>query len=247
MGMKLKTFCGVHFPKGKTLKANKDAPTYVRAVQAKNESNALITICSDFIAQYPDDEGNYFKPKIWEDHPGLPRPPVDGKFHTDFFVDFATWNADKGEPEPLEVPESDNGQNDDADIAKEFSHNQLASEEEINKQLAAERGEHVPGISDPNDPGWVHEDFGQAASNEVEKTEAGTQEETIRLVYPFSAFSFPHMPATAPVDNTWYQQLVVAAVQGMCANPAYSSIHDDIPSMATQLATSIIHLQEDPQ
>ncbi|WP_410735951.1 RecE family exodeoxyribonuclease [Citrobacter koseri] len=42
--------------------------------------------------------------------------------------------------------------------------------EEANRQLAAERGEYVEGISDPNDPKWVHEDY-NAASNEGEKTE----------------------------------------------------------------------------
>lgn len=42
--------------------------------------------------------------------------------------------------------------------------------EEANRQLAAERGEYVEGISDPNDPKWVHEDY-NAASDEGEKTE----------------------------------------------------------------------------
>ncbi|MHD0620184.1 RecE family exodeoxyribonuclease [Citrobacter koseri] len=42
--------------------------------------------------------------------------------------------------------------------------------EEVNRQLAAARGDYVEGISDPNDPKWVHEDY-NAASNEGEKTE----------------------------------------------------------------------------
>lgn len=64
--------------------------------------------------------------------------------------------------------------------------------EEINRQLAAERGEYVEGISDPTDPKWVNtqtqpevENLGggiysidgllnQSASNEVEKTEVET-------------------------------------------------------------------------
>lgn len=64
--------------------------------------------------------------------------------------------------------------------------------EEINRQLAAERGEYVEGISDPTDPKWVNtrtqpevENLGggiysiegllnQSASNEVEKKEAET-------------------------------------------------------------------------
>lgn len=226
--------------------------------------------------------------------------------------------------------------------------------EEINKQLAAERGEHVPGISDPNNPKWVHEDLTGTASNEVEKTEVTAQEDnrlslsdreieiahalnnlisgrtniigkdeiegivasaghSIASIFPLLIadiattefclspdfcdeeaqdvattilenwsdginirqkialdaiveYRKPAPPKVqkpksvnqqlvqkaesvnhAPTDLTWYQQLVVAAVHGMCANPAYSSIHDDIPSMATQLAVSIIHQQEDPQ
>lgn len=46
---------------------------------------------------------------------------------------------------------------------------QQPSDEEIDRQLAAGRGEFVPGISDPNDPKWV-----KTASNEGEKTEVET-------------------------------------------------------------------------
>lgn len=46
---------------------------------------------------------------------------------------------------------------------------QQASTEEIDRQLAAGRGEFVPGISEPDDPKWV-----KTASNEGEKTEVET-------------------------------------------------------------------------
>lgn len=46
---------------------------------------------------------------------------------------------------------------------------QQASTEEIDRQLAAGRGEFVPGISEPEDPKWV-----KTASNEGEKTEVET-------------------------------------------------------------------------
>ncbi|EDZ2973656.1 hypothetical protein GOO36_004945, partial [Salmonella enterica] len=39
---------------------------------------------------------------------------------------------------------------------------------DVGKQLAAARGEYVEGISDPNDPKWIHNDY--SASNEGEKT-----------------------------------------------------------------------------
>lgn len=44
-----------------------------------------------------------------------------------------------------------------------------ATKEEIDRQIAAGRGEFVPGISDPEDPKWV-----KTASNEGEKTEVET-------------------------------------------------------------------------
>ncbi|WP_167666411.1 RecE family exodeoxyribonuclease [Salmonella enterica] len=40
---------------------------------------------------------------------------------------------------------------------------------DFDKQLAAARGEYVEGISDPNDPKWVRDDY--SASNQGEKTE----------------------------------------------------------------------------
>ncbi|EPM1933784.1 exodeoxyribonuclease VIII [Salmonella enterica] len=44
---------------------------------------------------------------------------------------------------------------------------------DVGKQLAAARGEYVEGISDPNDPKWVHNDY--SASNEGEKTEVAPE------------------------------------------------------------------------
>lgn len=49
-----------------------------------------------------------------------------------------------------------------------------ALREKVSKQLAAERGDFVPGISDPSDPKWVHNDYSASASNEGEKTEVAT-------------------------------------------------------------------------
>lgn len=49
---------------------------------------------------------------------------------------------------------------------------------DFGKQLAAARGEYVEGISDPDDPKWVHNDYNASAnanaSNEGEKTEVAT-------------------------------------------------------------------------
>ncbi|EBM1302245.1 hypothetical protein LAQ90_001360 [Salmonella enterica] len=48
--------------------------------------------------------------------------------------------------------------------------------EKVSEQLAADRGDFVPGISDPSDPKWVHNDY--SASSEGEKTEVGTDSAT---------------------------------------------------------------------
>lgn len=47
---------------------------------------------------------------------------------------------------------------------------------DVGKQLAAARGEYVEGISDPDDPKWVHNDY--SASNEGEKAEVDTDDAT---------------------------------------------------------------------
>ncbi|WQI92429.1 hypothetical protein R5O97_06170 [Citrobacter freundii] len=49
-------------------------------------------------------------------------------------------------------------------------------------------------------------------------------------------------PASAaePTTLTYRQQLIIAAIRGMCSNPAYSGIHDDIPFMAVALADGVI-------
>ncbi|KJX41458.1 exodeoxyribonuclease VIII, partial [Enterobacter hormaechei subsp. steigerwaltii] len=38
---------------------------------------------------------------------------------------------------------------------------------------------------------------------------------------------------------SYQQQLTIAALQGLCANPAYCNQYDDLPIMATELARSV--------
>lgn len=52
------------------------------------------------------------------------------------------------------------------------------SVEDVNKQLAAARGEFVEGISDPSDPKWIHEELSETTSTEVVKTEIQPAEAT---------------------------------------------------------------------
>ncbi|ECC2478492.1 exonuclease VIII [Salmonella enterica] len=68
---------------------------------------------------------------------------------------------------------------------------------DVGKQLAAARGEYVEGISDPNDPKWVHNDY--SASNEAEKTEVATDSaaDTADYVDHSEDFSNQHEPETS--------------------------------------------------
>ncbi|EDY2187967.1 hypothetical protein GTE46_004682 [Salmonella enterica subsp. enterica] len=70
--------------------------------------------------------------------------------------------------------------------------------EQASKQLAAERGDFVPGISDPSDPKWVHNDCSASvsASNEGEKKEVATDSaaDTADYVDHQEAFSNQHEP-----------------------------------------------------
>lgn len=55
--------------------------------------------------------------------------------------------------------------------------------------------------------------------------------------------------ASAPqtvVPSDYHQKLTIAALQGLCANPAHATSFDDIADMAVQLAAGVIRLQEVP-
>lgn len=57
-------------------------------------------------------------------------------------------------------------------------------------------------------------------------------------------------PAPAPETNeplssvTYLQQLTIAALQGLCSNPAYCNQYDELPAMAAGLALSVVSQQE---
>ncbi|EKB5403102.1 PD-(D/E)XK nuclease-like domain-containing protein [Salmonella enterica] len=69
--------------------------------------------------------------------------------------------------------------------------------EKFSEQLAAGRGDFVPGISDPDDPKWVHNDY--SPSNEGEKTEVATDSaaDTADYVDHSEDFSNQHEPKTS--------------------------------------------------
>jgi exodeoxyribonuclease VIII len=56
----------------------------------------------------------------------------------------------------------------------------------------------------------------------------------------------PMQPEPAPETNaplssvTYLQQLTIAALQGLCSNPAYCNQYDELPAMAAGLARSVV-------
>ncbi|EDQ2390392.1 exonuclease VIII [Salmonella enterica subsp. enterica] len=76
--------------------------------------------------------------------------------------------------------------------------------EQFSEQLAAERGDFVPGISDPDDPKWVRDDY--SASNEGEKTEVAADDAADTADYinhseEFSSQSEPETNRSEPVAD----------------------------------------------
>ncbi|EBQ7116454.1 exodeoxyribonuclease VIII [Salmonella enterica] len=70
---------------------------------------------------------------------------------------------------------------------------------DVGKQLAAARGEYVEGISDPDDPKWVHNDY--SASNEGEKTEVATDNATDAADFVDHSEAFTNQPETVADQN----------------------------------------------
>ncbi|MCU3443593.1 exodeoxyribonuclease VIII, partial [Enterobacter asburiae] len=57
--------------------------------------------------------------------------------------------------------------------------------------------------------------------------------------------SEPAPETNAPVSSvTYLQQLTIAALQGLCSNPAYCNQYDELPAMAAGLARSVVSQQE---
>ncbi|MEB8638616.1 hypothetical protein P2G74_01335 [Cronobacter muytjensii] len=150
-----------------------------------------------------------------------------------------------GEPAPGELPVKSIG-------GGVFSIDGLAGSPEharVADVLASGRGEFVAGVSDPGAENWLTDGEGvdsvpvEAAepragenidSMPARKSADETGPQTDPLIYP----------APEPAHNlTWRQQLTVAALQGLCANPAYAGVSDDIPTLATTFAATIVALE----
>lgn len=105
MSVELKIF-GVRIePKEKALKELGDLPVFGEMIRARNKTAAQAIALGEFLTMAPDQADNYFKPKVWEGRPGLPRMQLQAGFCTDFFKTVAIWNPETGEPEFIPVEE----------------------------------------------------------------------------------------------------------------------------------------------
>ncbi|EAW9080595.1 hypothetical protein AABH71_004418 [Salmonella enterica] len=77
-------------------------------------------------------------------------------------------------PETVEPDTTESHPNPQPLDAQSSVENDKTPREQFSEQLAADRGDFVPGISDPDDPKWVHNDY--SASNEGEKAEVDTDD-----------------------------------------------------------------------
>ncbi|EBS0250502.1 exonuclease [Salmonella enterica] len=160
---------------------------------------------------------------------------------------------------------------------------------DFGEQLAVARGEYVEGISDPNDPKWVHNDY--SASNQDETADDKEQEkacntcgqagggscpdcgavmddatyqetfneenldesqekdpeEMERAEHPHkeNAGSDQHNDSNNETDEdelNWKRQVVIAAVYGLCANPAGIASAPLIPGIAMMIANKLENL-----
>lgn len=103
MTIELNIFSGMLEPKKGSLDKNKNLPVYAGAVRAKNKSAAQVMLHGIFLQSAPELADDYFKPKVWEDGEGIPRPELMGVLTPDFFSDEIVWNAETGKPERVLV------------------------------------------------------------------------------------------------------------------------------------------------
>ncbi|MBA7801850.1 hypothetical protein HV170_09975 [Citrobacter freundii] len=103
MTIELNIFSGMLEPKKGSLDKNKGLPVYAGTVRAKNKSAAQVMLHGIFLQSAPELADDYFKPKVWEDDEGIPRPELMGVLIPDFFSDEIVWNAETGKPERVLV------------------------------------------------------------------------------------------------------------------------------------------------
>lgn len=117
------------------------------------------------------------------------------------------------------------------------------------KHLAAARGEYVEGISDPDDPKWVHNDY--SASNEGEKTEVATDatdsvdhsEAFSNHPGPVADQNEPEMPQTEPEPQyTWPEDFEPGRYEGV-PNDIYHAANGISSTMVKDARVSLMYYE----
>ncbi|EHL6631253.1 PD-(D/E)XK nuclease-like domain-containing protein [Salmonella enterica] len=120
---------------------------------------------------------------------------------------------------------------------------------DFGKQLAAARGEYVEGISDPDDPKWVHNDY--SASNEGEKTEVATDNSVsaadaadyVDHSEDFSNQHEPEMPQTEPEPQyTWPEYFEPGRYEGV-PNDIYHAANGISSTMVKDARVSLMYYE----
>ncbi|HCL5063423.1 TPA: PD-(D/E)XK nuclease-like domain-containing protein [Salmonella enterica] len=119
---------------------------------------------------------------------------------------------------------------------------------DVGKQLAAARGEYVEGISDPDDPKWVHNDY--SASNEGEKTEVATDSaaDTADYVDHSEDFSDHYEPVTdqnepeTESEHTWPEYFEPGRYEGV-PNDIYHAANGISSTMVKDARVSLMYYE----
>lgn len=101
------------------------------------------------------------------------------------------------------------------------------SKEDVDRQLAAGRGEFVPGISDPDDPKWV-----KTASNEGEKTEVETTSNV--QVQEDNSNEEPTYDALSQSENA-----MQSGESGACAGEETAAVEKSVAEILASAAPSL--------
>ncbi|ASD90122.1 PD-(D/E)XK nuclease-like domain-containing protein [Salmonella enterica] len=119
---------------------------------------------------------------------------------------------------------------------------------DVGKQLAAARGEYVEGISDPDDPKWVHNDY--SASNEGEKTEVATDNATDPADFVDHSEAFTNQPETVTDQNepetepehTWPEYFEPGRYEGV-PNDIYHAANGISSTMVKDARVSLMYYE----
>ncbi|HAX5209053.1 TPA: exonuclease [Escherichia coli] len=88
------------------------------------------------------------------------------------------------------------------------------------------------------------DEYQEKAPEETEGTEHPRKENAGSDPHNDSSDKTGEVADIALTNLTWKQRLTIAAIQGLCANPACCAVIDEIPGMADMIANNVMRIQE---